>query len=70
MHSLILGVLKSVKKFLTFPPLIELSEYLRNIEKIDIHLTSETGETLEFGDGAAETRLTLHILSKSMLRKS
>ena len=52
------------------PKYIELSEYLRNIEKIDIHLTSETGETLEFGDGAAETRLTLHILSKSMLRKS
>ena len=32
MHSLILGVLKSVKKFLTFPPLIKLITPMQNAE--------------------------------------
>ena len=49
------------------PKYIKLSSNLRSIEKIEVMLATETGDLINFGKNAAETRLTLHLLSKSML---
>ena len=52
----------------TAPKYIRIAENLRSIEKIGILLADEAGQIIKFSKGSAETRATLHFVSKSRLR--
>ena len=50
------------------PKYIRIAEHLRSIHQITVELASESGDILLFDKNATETRVTLHFVSKSMLK--
>ena len=52
----------------TNPKYTILSDHLRTINEIEAKLCTENGDLIKFGKGSGETRITLHLVSKSWLK--
>ena len=52
------------------PKYMRLASHLRSLRDIEVVLTSEQGQILEFSEGTVPTRITLHMVSESNLPRS
>ena len=52
------------------PKYIRLASHLRSLRDIEVVLTNEVGEILEFSSGTVPTRITLHMVTENNLPRS